>query len=94
MASSPPLNASQSPVVRVSGKVHCDLDDWDFDPRYTSGECPICGWRPPEGTVAEQPKWLTWLDRVQWDFVGLIGLAALLLVLGFLVGSAAGWKMT
>jgi len=36
---------------------------------------------------------LTILDRVEWDFVGLIVLAVALLLLGFLVGSAASWKM-
>lgn len=89
-----PAGATRAPALRASGRVHCDLDDWDFDPRYTEGSCPICGWRPPEGTVAEQPRWLTALDRVQWDFVGLIVLAVALLLLGFLVGSAASWKMT
>src|SRR5438477_359396 len=27
-------------------RVMCDADGWSFDPRYTQGRCPICGWTP------------------------------------------------
>jgi hypothetical protein len=67
---------------------HCELDDWDFDARLTDGVCPICGWAPEGGTVPD-PAWVLLLRRVQWDFVGLLVLAAVLIVLGVLVAQAA-----
>ncbi|MFN2466446.1 MAG: hypothetical protein ABR598_09310 [Candidatus Dormibacteria bacterium] len=69
--------------------VHCKADDWDFHPLYTHGECPICGWQP-EGWPRPVPAWAAQLQGLQWDFVGLLGLFALLLALGYLVASAAG----
>jgi hypothetical protein len=36
------------------------------------------------------PAWAARLETVQWDFVALLGLFALLLVAGYLVASAAG----
>ena len=76
----------------VAGKprvFHCELDDWDFDARYTGGVCPICGWAPEGGAAPPLPAWLQPLQRVQWDFVGLVVLAATLLALGILVAQAA-----
>ena len=70
------------------GKVHCDLDNWDFDPRYTDGACPICGWVPPGPTKAK-PIWEERFERVPWDYVLLVVLAVVLLVLAFMVGRAA-----
>lgn len=67
---------------------HCDLDNWDFDARLTDGVCPICGWAP-DGALPPVPAWLQQLRRVQWDFVGLVLLAAFLLVMGVLVAQAA-----
>lgn len=67
---------------------HCELDDWDFDARLTDGVCPICGWAP-EGALQPLPPWAQQLQRIQWDFVGLLILAAFLLVMGILVAQAA-----
>jgi len=68
--------------------VHCDLDAWDFDPRYTGGACPICG------TVAEgapaAPRWLLWSRRVPWDVLFLLALFFACVVLAKLALQAAG----
>ncbi|MHB8507738.1 MAG: hypothetical protein ACYDGR_03715 [Candidatus Dormibacteria bacterium] len=69
---------------------HCELDDWDFDPRYTAGVCPICGWRPGAGVVAAEPVWLWQLRNSEWDVVVLMVLAFVLLVMGVYVARAAG----
>ncbi len=29
----------------------CEVDDWEFHPRYTDGACPLCGWRPADVTT-------------------------------------------
>jgi hypothetical protein len=65
---SEPLPEAAAPPVPEPGmsrtavaKAHCPIDDWDFDPRYTDGVCPICGWRPP-GAPVEPPR----LARVDW----------------------------
>jgi hypothetical protein len=67
--------------------LHCVNDDWDFDPRYTDGVCPICGWgpgpRPPTQIEAL-------LRKIPWDFVFLVVLAVVLVIIGVLVGRAAG----
>ncbi|HEV3232709.1 MAG TPA: hypothetical protein VG245_10700 [Candidatus Dormibacteraeota bacterium] len=74
-------------------KAHCQLDNWDFDPRYTDGACPICGWRPAGARTTARPSWLAWADRVEWDLVGLVALFVVLLVMGVLVGQAAGLSL-
>jgi hypothetical protein len=75
-------------------RAHCDLDDWDFDPRYTEGVCPICGWQPEGAAATPRPQWLAWTEKVQWDIVGLMVLAVVLLVMAVLVGRAAGITLT
>ncbi|HEY8740865.1 MAG TPA: hypothetical protein VIN56_09770 [Candidatus Dormibacteraeota bacterium] len=67
---------------------HCELDDWDFDAGLTDGVCPICGWAP-EGGLQPLPEWMQRLQQVQWDFVGLLVLAAFLVISGILVAQAA-----
>ena len=67
--------------------LHCAVDDWDFDPRYTAGVCPICGWGPgpaPPSTLQQLAA------RVPWDYVLLAVLAVSLIIIGVLVGRAAG----
>jgi hypothetical protein len=66
----------------------CELDRWSFDPRYTDGRCPICGWQP-EG-APKAPAWLTLGRRVEWELVGLVALLVVLVVLGVVVARAAG----
>ena len=67
---------------------HCELDNWKFDPRYTQGRCPICGWAP-EGARA-YPVWMELTWRVDWDLLGLFLLADLLILLGVVVARASG----
>lgn len=68
--------------------VHCGVDDWDFDPRYTDGACPICGAAAED--VAALPRWLRVSRRVPWDVVGLLALFFVCVVLGKLALQAAG----
>ena len=75
--------------------VHCELDDWDYDPRYTEGACPICGTHPDGAPLA--PLWLLLSRRVPWDMVFLGVLAVLLVVMAAVVigasGLAADWHL-
>jgi hypothetical protein len=84
--------AVQRPIP-TSRSVHCELDNWDFDPRYTAGVCPICGWQPGAGLVAAEPTWITRLRSTEWDVISLIVLAIVLLVMAFFVGRAAGFHI-
>lgn len=79
-------------MMRARKRVHCETDDWSFDPRYTQGRCPICGWAP-EGAAAA-PRWLALVNRVDWDVVGLFFLADLLVLLALIVAHAVGLMPT
>lgn len=74
--------------ARRQVRVKCEADDWYFDPRYTQGACPICGWQP-EGAPAA-PAWLRLVNRVDWDMVGLFALVDILFLLGLVMAHAAG----
>lgn len=74
---------------RKTGRVHCVDDDWAFDPRYTQGRCPICGWAPDGAPNA--PTWLALANRADWEMIGLFALADLLVLLGLVVARAAGF---
>ena len=76
------------PAATVA-KLHCELDDWWFDARYTDGACPICGWRP-EGVAFAAPLWLRTARRTDWELVSLLVTVALLIVLGIFVERTAG----
>ena len=67
---------------------YCELDHWRFDPRYTQGHCPICGWTP-EG-ARDAPLWMRLTRRVDWDLLGLFLFADLLLAVGLIVAVGAG----
>jgi len=69
-------------------RARCELDRWSFDPRYTQGRCPICGWAP-EGARA-YPAWMVLARRVDWDLLGLFLFADLLILLGLIVARASG----
>ena len=69
-------------------RAFCEVDQWTFDPRYTQGRCPICGWAP-EG-VATAPRWLAVANRLDWEMLGLLLLADVLVMLGLIVASATG----
>ena len=73
---------------RASVRAFCAADQWSFDPRYTQGRCPICGWRP-EGAPAA-PRWLALVNRLDWEMLGLFLLADVLVLLGLIVARAAG----
>jgi hypothetical protein len=74
--------------ARRSGRAYCEADGWSFDPRYTQGRCPICGWQP-EG-APDAPGWLALVKRLDWEILGLFLLVDVLFLLGLLVANAAG----
>lgn len=80
-------------VSRPRGPAHayCELDKWSFDPRYTDGHCPICGWTPPGAPTA--PAWLAAARKFEWELTGLILLLIVLVILGVLVARAAGYRL-
>jgi hypothetical protein len=69
-------------------KARCELDQWSFDPRYTQGRCPICGWAP-DG-VRAYPAWMALAGKLDWDLLALFLFADLLILLGVVVARAAG----
>lgn len=73
---------------KQTGRAYCEADKWSFDPRYTQGVCPICGWAP-EGAPAA-PRWLRLANRMDWEMFGLFIFADLLIAAGLLVAHAAG----
>jgi hypothetical protein len=83
-----PRPALQRPSS-TTAKLHCELDDWWFDARYTDGACPICGWRP-EGVTYSAPLWLRAARSADWELIGLVFMVLLLVVLGFFVERTAG----
>jgi hypothetical protein len=74
--------------ARRSGRAYCEADGWSFDPRYTQGRCPICGWQP-EG-APDAPGWLALVKRLDWEILGLFLLVDVLFLLGLVVANAAG----
>jgi hypothetical protein len=83
--------AARAPRTPRAVRAHCELDDWWFDPRYTDGKCPICGWQP-EGAPAA-PLWLAAARRFEWELTGLVLLLVVLVVLGVAVAAAAGYRL-
>ena len=75
------------PQVQRQTLYRCELDDWEFDARYTDGVCPICGWKP-EGAPSA-PRWLRLTRMVDWEMVGLLALFAFLVFWGVIVIKAA-----
>lgn len=72
-------------------RAHCELDDWTFDPRYTDGRCPICGWQPPGAPSA--PVWVLAARKFEWELTGLFLLLVVLVILGAAVAAAAGYRL-
>ncbi len=72
-------------------RAYCELDDWSFDPRYTDGRCPICGWVPPGAPSA--PAWLAVARKFEWELTGLVVLLVVLVILGVVVARAAGYTL-
>ena len=77
--------------MRARIRYHCELDDWTFDPRYTDGHCPICGWAPEGAPTA--PRWLVAARKFEWELTGLVVLLVVLVILGALVAHAAGYRI-
>ena len=75
---------------RRPARAFCELDGWSFDPRYTEGRCPICGWVAPG--APEAPLWLTLARRFEWELVGLLVLLAVLVLIAVAVVHAAGYS--
>jgi hypothetical protein len=73
---------------RRAARAYCELDQWAFDPRYTQGRCPICGWAP-EGAPTV-PAWMGLAQRIDWELFGLLMLADLLVLLGLVVARGTG----
>jgi hypothetical protein len=76
---------------RAPVRAYCELDQWSFDPRYTDGRCPICGWEPPGAPDA--PAWLAAARKFEWELTGLVVLLVVLVILGVLVARAAGYRL-
>jgi hypothetical protein len=73
---------------KARGLAYCEADKWKFDPRYTQGKCPICGWVPEGAPTA--PAWLRLANRMDWEMFGLFMFFDLLVLLGLIVAHAAG----
>ena len=61
-------------------RAHCPVDDWGFDPRYTDGVCPLCGWRPP-GAPVRAPRY----GQIDWFWPLVAVLVVVSTVMGVLV---------
>ncbi len=83
-----PRPVFQRPAA-TTARLHCEVDGWWFDARYTDGACPICGWRP-EGVTYAAPLWLRVARRTDWELAGMIVMVVLLVALGVFVERAAG----
>lgn len=84
-------NVQQLRKRRKPSRAFCELDGWSFDPRYTEGKCPICGWVAPG--APEAPWWLILARRFEWEMAGLVALMAVLALIGIAVVHAAGYKV-
>ena len=76
---------------RATVRAYCELDKWSFDPRYTDGRCPICGWVPSGAPNA--PPWLAVARKLEWELTGLVLLLVVLVILGVVVARAAGYSL-
>src|SRR5438132_884950 len=70
-------------IRRQPSRYFCELDRWSFDARYTNGRCPICGWAPAGAPTA--PGWLMAGRRMDWQVLGLLALAIMLLLVWLIV---------
>ncbi len=84
----PKLIRSDHSKRKTRGLAYCETDNWRFDPRYTQGKCPICGWAPEGAPTA--PRWLRLANRMDWEMFGLFMFFDLLVLLGLVVANAAG----
>jgi hypothetical protein len=73
---------------RATTSAYCEVDRFEFDPRYTLGRCPICDWAPERAPA--YPAWMRLARRVDWELFGLFVLVDVLLIVGLVVARAAG----
>lgn len=83
--------SGRSMSARAPVPCYCELDKWSFDPRYTEGRCPICGWAPEGAPTA--PAWLRRARKFEWELTGLMVLLVVLVVLAAVVAHAAGYRI-
>ena len=84
-------NLAQLRKRRKPSRAFCELDGWSFDPRYTEGRCPICGWVAPG--APEAPWWMILARRFEWEMAGLVLLLAVLALAAVAVLHAAGYTV-
>ena len=84
-------NVAQLRKRRNRSRAFCELDGWSFDPRYTEGKCPICGWVAPG--APEAPWWMILARRFEWEMAGLVLLLAVLALGAVAVIHAAGYTV-
>ena len=84
-------NAARLRKRKPRTRAFCELDGWSFDPRYTEGRCPICGWVVPG--APEAPLWLSLARRFEWELGGLVVLMAVLTLIAVMVIHAAGYSL-
>jgi hypothetical protein len=84
----PKVHLRERPKFKTSGRAYCETDKWSFDPRYTQGKCPICGWAPQGAATA--PRWLRIANRMDWEMFGLFIFVDVLVALALVVAHAAG----
>jgi hypothetical protein len=65
-------------TLGAEDRVVCPIDDLEFRPYYTDGECPICGWKPTD-PVAE-PWWQT-ADPVVVAFGAAVLVAVIMVII-------------
>ena len=70
-------------VLGPTDTLRCPIDDLEFRPYYTDGQCPIDGWRP-EDVVVRRPWWQA-ADPVVAVFVAMVVVS---LVMGIIVVAA------
>ena len=81
------MSVLRLPVRRAPARYYCEQDGWEFNPRYTEGGCPICGWTPAGAPSA--PAWLALSRKVEWDLIGLFVLFIVLTFCAVIVAHAA-----
>ncbi|MHB8465994.1 MAG: hypothetical protein ACYDH6_01305 [Acidimicrobiales bacterium] len=64
-------------MLGADDRVRCPIDDVDFRPYYTDGECPICRWRPEQPVAT--PWWRS-TDPVVVAFVAMIAVSVIMAI--------------
>ena len=75
---------SALPALGPDDRVTCPVDDLEFRPYYSDGQCPICGWRPHGYAVATP-----WTHRADWAVLAFVALVITSVVMAVVVISLA-----